>query len=260
MPRCGQHDRSQASYQQLKPRQRIGIVAAMEREVWPLVRHWNATEREFDGRQFRFFENERAVLVCGGMGAEAARWASEAMIQLYHPAALESVGFAGALDPRLEVGTLLGVKRVIDSRDGSKADAAVGYWTLLTVESISGAAEKAKLAAAYDADAVDMEAAAVARAAQAHGLPFLALKAVSDGYDFDVPSFERFLGSRGDFRSARFLAFAAVRPWLWARLWRLARNCAKARNALCGWLEQYNHPAEKGENHRTEFDARPVIR
>jgi adenosylhomocysteine nucleosidase len=246
----------------LEQRERIGIVAAMEREVWPLVRHWNATEREFDGRQFRFFENERAVLVCGGIGAEAARWASEAMIQLYHPGALQSVGFAGALDPLLEVGTLLGVKRVIDSRDGSKAHAAVGYWTLLTVESISGAAEKAKLAASYGAQAVDMEAAAVARAAQAHGLPFLALKVVSDRYDFDVPSLQlqRFVGWRGDFRRARFLAFAAIRPWLWARVLLLARNSAKARNALCGWLEQYNYPAEKVENHRTGFDPRAVIR
>jgi adenosylhomocysteine nucleosidase len=243
----------------LEQRERIGIVAAMEREVWPLVRHWSARKREFDARPFRFFENERAVLVCAGMGAEAARSAAEAMIQLYHPAALQSVGFAGALDPTLEVGTLLGVKRVIDARDGSKAEAAGGYWTLLTVESISGAAEKARLAASYGAHAVDMEAAAVARAAEAHQLPFLALKVVSDRYDFDVPSFQRFVGSRGDFRSARFVAFAAVRPWVWARVLLLARNSAKARNALCSWLEQYNYPAEKVENHRTGFDPGAVI-
>src|SRR5438445_7222079 len=60
-------------------RRKIALVAALEREVWPLVKHWSASEREFDGRQFRFFENARAVLVCGGIGAEAARRATEAI-------------------------------------------------------------------------------------------------------------------------------------------------------------------------------------
>src|SRR5439155_1080990 len=99
-----------------------GHIAALEKgnrgdryilggEVWPLVKQWSASEREFDGRQFRFFENARAVLVCGGIGAEAARRATEAIIRLYQPVAVESVGFAGALDSRLEVGTVIGVKR-----------------------------------------------------------------------------------------------------------------------------------------------------
>jgi adenosylhomocysteine nucleosidase len=244
----------------LEQTRKIGIVAAMEREVWQLVKHWTVTEREFDGIEFRFFENNRAVLVCGGIGAEAARRASEALIQLYHPIAVESVGFAGALDPALEVGTVLGVRHVIDGKDGSRKDAAIGYWTLLTVSQISDVAEKAKLAAAYGAHAVDMEAAAVGHAAEAHGLPFRALKVISDGYDFAMPCLPQFVDGKGNFRSTEFLVFAAVRPWLWARVFRLAKNSAKARTALCGWLEQYNHPAGKIENHGTGFDPRAVLR
>jgi adenosylhomocysteine nucleosidase len=244
----------------LEQAKKIGIVAAMEREVWPLVKHWTVTDQEFNGIQFKFFENDRAVLVCGGIGVEAARRASEALIQLYHPTAVESVGFAGALDPALKVGTVLGVKRVIDAKDGSRKDAPIGYWTLLTVSQISGVAEKAKLAAAYGAHAVDMEAAAVGHAAEASGLPFRALKVISDGYDFAMPCLQEFVDAKGNFRSTEFLVFAAFRPWLWARVFRLAKNSAKARTALCGWLEQYNHPAAKIENHATGFDPRVVLR
>src|SRR6476660_7296010 len=75
----------------------VAIVAALEREVRPLVREWKVAEREHAGRKFRFFESDRAVVVCGGVGPEAARRATEAAISLYRPARVISAGFAGAL-------------------------------------------------------------------------------------------------------------------------------------------------------------------
>src|ERR1700745_1188872 len=44
------------------PNRKVALVAALEREVWPLVRHWTVCDREFDGRQFRFFENYLGVV------------------------------------------------------------------------------------------------------------------------------------------------------------------------------------------------------
>lgn len=61
---------------------RVAIVAALEREVRPLIRHWRGSEKEHGGRRFRFFENRELVLVCGGIGADAARRAAEAVIVL----------------------------------------------------------------------------------------------------------------------------------------------------------------------------------
>ena len=86
---------------------KIAIVAALEREVRPLIQQWKPVEREYDGREYKFFENDRAVLVCGGIGPEAARRATEAIIRLYAPVLVQSVGFAGALDSTLKVGTVL---------------------------------------------------------------------------------------------------------------------------------------------------------
>ena len=83
---------------------KVAMVAALEREVRPLVKGWLGVEREYLGRRFKFFESGQAVLVCGGIGADAARRATEAAIALYEPEVVLSVGFAGALDPGIEGG------------------------------------------------------------------------------------------------------------------------------------------------------------
>src|SRR5690242_4160620 len=82
---------------------RVAIVAALEREVRPLVKHWRVVEHEYAGRKFRAYECEEAVLVCGGIGTEPARRAAEAIIATYGPSCVYSVGFAGALDASLGV-------------------------------------------------------------------------------------------------------------------------------------------------------------
>ncbi len=223
---------------------KVAIVAALEREVRPLIKQWRPVEREYDGRNYRFFENERAVLVCGGIGPEAARRATEAIIRLYAPIMVQSAGFAGALDSTLKVGTVMTPICVIDAKDGSRIEAGVGHWVVVSVHRTASVQQKAVLAKAYWAHAVDMEASAVARGAQAHGITFVGLKAISDEADFEMPSIDRFIASDGKFRTAAFTAFVAFRPWLWRRVIQLAGNSKKAANALCEWLDQYNHDEE----------------
>lgn len=214
----------------------VAIVAALEREIWPLVRRWRASEREYSGRRFRFFASEHRVAVCGGIGPQAARRAAEAIISLYQPALVQSVGFAGALDESLHVGQLFEPRQVIDATDGSRADTGSGSGTLVSFSSVAGTDQKSRLATAYQAQAVDMEAAAVAKSAQAHGLRFAAVKVISDDASFAMPSIERFIANDGRFRSGAFALHAASRPWLWSSLFRLARNSAKASRQLCEYL------------------------
>jgi adenosylhomocysteine nucleosidase len=224
---------------------KVAIVAALEREVRPLIKHWRPVERDYDGRKYKFFENERAVLVCAGVGPEAARRATEAIIRLYAPVMVQSVGFAGALDSTLKVGTVMTPICVIDAKDGSRVEAGVGHWVVVTVDRAVNVEQKTKLAKAYWAHAVDMEAAAVARGAQAHDITFVGLKAISDEADSEMPPIDRFIAGDGTFRTGAFTAFVALRPWLWRRVIQLARNSAKAANALCEWLDQYNHDEEQ---------------
>jgi adenosylhomocysteine nucleosidase len=217
---------------------KVAMVAALEREVGPLIKRWRRVEREHEGRRFEFFESRQAVVVCGGIGAEAARRATEAVIALYLPELVLSVGFAGALDAALKVGEIFSPSRVIDASDGSSVEIAAGRGVLVSALTIAGMEQKAKLAESYAAQAVDMEAAAVARGAQARGVRFMAVKAISDESTFAMPPLDRFVNRDGQFCQTAFAASIVARPWLWSKVFRLARNSVKASRALCVELDR----------------------
>jgi adenosylhomocysteine nucleosidase len=224
---------------------RIAIIAALEREIRPLVKNWPLTSVHHEGREFTFYEGDHAVAVCGGIGTEAVRRATEAAIVHYSPDLLMSAGVAGALVPELNVGDTIFPALVIDTKDGSRHETAIhhavigntalGRTILASYPEIASVAQKQQLAKSYGAHAVDMEAAAVARAAQSHGLPFLAVKAISDDACFEIPEMNRFV-RQGRFETKLFLVHIAPRPWLWLNVIRLARNTRIASDNLCAWL------------------------
>jgi adenosylhomocysteine nucleosidase len=223
---------------------KIAIVAALQREVRPLVKQWRVSEKEHDGRRFRFFEDDETVLVCGGIGAEAARRAAEAVISLYAPKVIYSAGFAGALDASLKVGHIVQPRRVLNAGDGSSVNLRAGDKVLVSFASVASPAQKTKLRESFAAQAVDMEAAAVARAAEIRGVDFAVVKVISDEVDFTFPSMERFVDSSGQFLEGRFAWYVAVRPWLWLQVARLARNSRRASLALCERLSKIKAAGE----------------
>ena len=213
-------------------------MAALEREVRPLVKHWRVSEKQHEGRRFQFFENDRAVLVCGGVGPEPARRAAEAVMAFYPTGAIYSVGYAGALHASLKVGQMLYPSRVINASDGSSLALADGNGILVSYPQVAGPEQKSKLRESYAAQAVDMEAAAVACAAALRGVEFRALKVISDEFDYRFPATERFVDSAGRFQECRFAWFVAVRPWLWPQVIQLARNSKRASKVLCAHLAE----------------------
>lgn len=226
---------------------RIAIIAALEREVHPLIRTWTKRTVQRDGCIFTFHESHYAVAVCGGIGAESARRAAEAVIESYSPAMLISVGVAGALVAELNVGDTIFPAMVIDTTDGSRhqttignalvAKTTLGRTILASYPEIATVAQKTQLAKSYGAHAVDMESGAIARAAQKHGLPFVAVKAISDELDFEIPELSRFI-QNGEFKTGAFVTYVIARPWLWSRVYRLARNTKLASENLCAWLRE----------------------
>ena len=222
---------------------RIAIIAAMEREVAPLIRGWTMRVIERDGRRYRLFENGDVALVCGGIGAGAARRATETVIREVNPVRVISVGFAGALDSSLQVGDILEPRTVINTSDGARTEVRSGEGILVSSAEVAGKEEKIRLSKAYSAIAVDMEAAAVAQGAQARGIEFGALKAISDAADFSLQaigrSIDRFVADDGTLHSVKFACHVALRPWLWGTTIVLARNSAKASRALCCALASY---------------------
>jgi len=218
-------------------RPRIAIIAALEREIRPLVKHWTHHDQDYSGRTFRFFENEKIVAVCGGIGAAAARRATQAAIALYSPQLVYSAGFAGAANETMKVGGILIPRRVVNANDGSAVDTRSGAGILVSFAAVASPEQKARLAASFGAQAVDMEAAAVAQAAQARGIPFAAVKVISDASDFVLPSMDDFITPAGQFSTRKFALFLLLRPWLWRRAMILARNSAEASRVLSTWLK-----------------------
>ena len=123
---------------------KVAIVAALQRELSPLIKHWGRVPHQHEGRDFTFFEHGETVAVCGGIGVEAARRATEAVIAIYGPVVVQSVGFTGALDATLRVGDIFLPALVIDARDGSRCEIPGGQGTLLTFMAVAGAQQKSK--------------------------------------------------------------------------------------------------------------------
>jgi adenosylhomocysteine nucleosidase len=228
------------------PRKTIAIIAAMEREVRPLIRGWKMRMIEHAGRRYRLFEKNQAILICGGIGAEAARRATEAAIQEAHPLRVISAGFAGALDTSLQIGHIFQPRVVINTADGVRTEIGSGEGILLSSTTVAGKEQKVRLRTAYGASAVDMEASAVAQGAQARGVEFAALKAISDAADFDLPDLDAFVAGDGSFRSVGFALHVVLRPWLWRATILLARNSSKASRALCVALANYLDCSTRG--------------
>jgi adenosylhomocysteine nucleosidase len=253
------------------PKVAIAIIAALQREVSGLTKNWVRIEREHQGRNFLFLrpeehEREEMIVVCGGIGLEAARRAAEAVIALYRPSLLQSVGFAGALDASLHVGDVFVPAVVIDARDGSRTQiegmhnhGGRNRGTLVTFMDVAGIDQKANLAQAYGAQAVDMEAAAVAAAASAHGIAFRVIKVISDESNFEMPETARFVDSQGQFRTASFAFFAALRPWLWPRVAQLASSSRKAAKALGQHLERFRQEWSQASSKATEKMAETPV-
>ena len=175
----------------------------------------------------------------GGGRAEGAAAAAQRLVE-HGVAGLISFGLAGGLDPALVPGTVLVPAAVLLDAERWDADEALqrrlGGATPGALygggEVVATAAAKAALTRT-GAVAVDLESAAVARAALRHGLPFAALRAVCDGAGRGLPRAALVaLDGAGRIGGLRVAWAAASRPWEVPDLIRLVGDAARARHAL----------------------------
>ena len=66
----------------------------------------------------------------------------------------------------------------------------------------------------------------------------LAIKAISDAYDFELASLGRFTTSRGQFRTAAFALHTALHPATWRSAAVLGRNSGRALRNLQERLQE----------------------
>lgn len=184
-----------------------------------------------------------ARVVCRGPGPIAAdRSARDALASGCR--ILVSWGSAGALGD-MAAGELLIAGRIVPC-DGPALEcdrALLARWTAAlpaarvgaiaeTARPLVSRSEKRALRTRTDADAVDMESAAVARAAEAAGAAWLCVRAIVDPADADVPP-AALAGMDGPrTRPGRVLMRLLESPRQLGPVLRLARGARRARAAL----------------------------
>lgn len=206
------------------------MIDGWSRKSVPLVRDgWKS--------KASFFERESALVVCSGVGQDAALMAADAALSKSGAQVLVSAGFAGALQPEGRVADVLCPALVVGAESGERFNTLGGRGTLVSSRQVVQSREKRQFGARFGAEAVDMEAVAVAALAQQRAVGFLAVKAISDELDSDLPPVGRFVDRAGRFQATRFVAHLAIRPHLWPMVRRLARDSERAARALCRQLE-----------------------
>lgn len=237
----------------------IALIAALPQEAGPLLRRLRARRlRNFSFPAWEFRTTIiRGLVALGGMGAAAALAVAEELLPRYAPGALLSVGFAGALTPDLRVGDLVvgeafyrlgsagGPERLPDPPAFRAVAPLVASLRLAGLAAWAGAClEPPALlpkqvlrdpAAGLSCPVVDLESAPLAALAAARGLPFLALRAVSDLAHEEMPPFiaQAVAKSRAPTLrdAARWLREdprrLSVLLGLWRQSWRAARRLAK---------------------------------
>jgi adenosylhomocysteine nucleosidase len=187
--------------------------------------------------------SDGSLIRLSGIGTENAARAAHALVAA-GAGALLSWGVAGALDPDLASGTAVLPTEVLRQgrrfatdqrwrerlRSALQGQVPVVAGVLLTSDvAVAAVALKASLFRATQALAVDMESAAVAEVAAAHGLPFVALRVILDTARDSLPE-----SVLRDFApTARPPLWPLLcAPADWGRLLRLAWQYRLARRAL----------------------------
>lgn len=220
----------------------VGVVIALPAEA-----------RSVGARGMRVGECKRwhdGWVALSGIGPHNAMRAAAQLVSR-DVTVLANWGVAGALDPNLEPGDIVVPDCILYSMDdtGYVPDAGIAerlasilggrlrvrrgiLWS--TYEAIAGGDAKRELAARSHALAIDMEAAPVAAVAQRHALPFVAVKAICDTADHDLPhGIADTLKQSDSGMSARMLgAIALGGPRAWNATRKLASDFARARRAL----------------------------
>lgn len=230
------------------------FVAALETEIEAFRRTVrNVTEVPHEGPG-RFYTGnlirEKLLLGWTGDGRTAARTGLEALLGQHRVSRLVVLGVASGLTSGLELGHLVVAREVRDSDGLLETPDTAWIDRAMRLPGIREAifySNDRILTSVHDKDAlgrrlleestsrvgaavVDQETATYARTALAHGLPYTAIRVVSDSVNESLPiDFNAFVGDDGRIRRGSVALYALTHPWVIGKL--LVR---RGRVRFCG--------------------------
>jgi len=187
----------------------------------------------------RHLGSHEFFLTANGAGPRRAAAAVDAAMASFHPDAIVSTGYCGALAPELAIADIVVATAIYAGGCPIAAQwPAAGLphrlGPICSLDHVAQtAAEKSRLHST-GAIAVEMEAAGVAGRAQALGLPFFCIKSVTDlAGETMANDFNAALRSDGRFDTIRVLASSLRHPWVrLPELFRLRARCVRAARSL----------------------------
>lgn len=244
----------------------IGILFALPEEARPFQRILKASEGCISGRSVR--------VACSGVGMVKAAHSAEEM-DLSSLQCLVVCGFGGGLRPDIAPGDLVLADTVLDipadapitCMDSPLLATAESFRTFLQSKPTQSdktshqpatqirlhrgtlatgnrilvtRAEKKSLWEQTGAIAVDMETAGAIRVAARHNVPWLAVRAISDSANEDMPlDFNTLANANGDPDIGRVILVTLTHPWKIPALIRLGSRSSLAAQNLALFLEAF---------------------
>jgi adenosylhomocysteine nucleosidase len=219
-----------------------GLVDLLQGMIAIQAAGFSAREGGLDGR--------RLLVVEAGVGADAARLATEKLVAGHRPRWVISTGFAGGLHESVSQGDVLLANQIVDAADRRfdidfKVDPQafgkqrVHVGRLLTADRIvREPAEKQDLGARHGALAVDMESIAVAEVCRNKRVRFLAVRVISDAVDQRLPKDIDYLVKRRTTAGRLGAAAGAIlrRPSSIKDMWQLREDALVASDGLARFL------------------------
>ena len=225
------------------------IVAADRREFGALAARGPELQPGPNGLRWARYcqlNGRHALLAANGAGRENAAKTVRLAAERHSLSTVISTGFAGALDPELKVGDAFVASQVIQHDGGLKypvelpanaTETRAKTGVLLTIDTVAqDSITKARLREC-GANAVDMEASAVAEQAALLGVPFYCMRAISDEAqsDFGI-DFNAARRPDGTFSGWRIVGQAGLSRGRWRELLALRRDSQQAAETLARLL------------------------
>jgi adenosylhomocysteine nucleosidase len=231
---------------------RVLVTFAVEAEFAPWRRLRNLCDIKVGEVTVSQAQIGRAQVDCvvTGMGMENARRVADAVMQTPYQFCI-SAGFAGALSDAHSIGDVL-VAEAVQQLGKSKTlqcsrnlvyaardDGAKHVKLFLTTDHVVRTVEE-KVQLAPFAGGVDMESFAIALVAQAHSLPMVAIRVISDTTRRDLPvRIDTMVDEEGRLSIGGVVRQVVSHPLQLPALIRLGRESKTAAEALAHFLEAY---------------------
>ncbi len=258
------------------PKHYICIIGAIGEEIAGIKQRMQIEQslalghaRVFIGR----WQGVDLLLVRSGVGRARARQALAQVCDSHAVGFILSIGYAGGLDPSLNVGDLVIADKVFDHPSDATdekslrgeiistalvsqamalprpADTVVVRGALLTVDRVvPDPAAKKELGSRYPVQAVDMETTELAREAAARNIPFLSIRSITDTVNQQLLDCAHLVKADGEVSKLKAGWHVLTHPGDLKNMVALRGHAQKATARLTEFLMLYLKNHKAGEN------------